>query len=197
MTLIDARLEELAAIELAKGGHDSLDAGACVMELVSYVAGEPWSDHPECACPVLTSFMVAWNDSLNDTDRQRLKPYIPRLVGTRSTPDVESVRSWLACDWLVRTFTPAWLRLAGLNDDAAVIEALPELTATELADAAMPTIKKAQKNSAAAGAAAWDAAGAAAGDAARAALRPAVVALQDSAMRLVERMVWLKDDDDD
>ena len=144
----------------------------------------PWSDHPECACPVLTAFMVNWNDVLPDDERQRLKPYITRLVGTRSTKDVEARRSWMACDWLVRTFTPAWLRRAGLNDDAAALEALSELTAPELVDAAMPAIKKARASArawdaardaawAAAWAAAWDAARAAAGDAAWDAARDA------------------------
>jgi len=173
MTVIEGRLPEIESIELKSGGHRNLDDGACVMEAVAYVAGEPWSDHPQCACPVLTSFMVSWNDTLNDTDRQRLKPYIPRLVGTRSTPEAESVRAWMACDWLVRTFTPKWLRLVGLDEEAAALEGLPELTSTELVEAALPVIRKAKKGAAAAGAAAWaaarDAAGAAAGAAARAA----------------------------
>jgi hypothetical protein len=202
VTISEPRLEELDALTLLKGSHgENSDYQMCVMEAVAYVAGEPWSDHPECACPVLTSFMVPWNDQLGDADRQRLKPYIPRLVGTRSTSEVEQRRSWMACDWLVRTFTPAWLRLAGLNEDAAALEALPELTASELVDAALPTIKKAQKSAAAAGAAARDAAraaardaaGAAAGAAARAAARdalaPTVSALQDSAFDLLDRMI--------
>jgi hypothetical protein len=187
MTLIEERLAEIEALHLAKGAHDDHDinAGACVMEAVAYVAGEPWSDHPACACPVLTAFMVAWNDQLDDDTRQRLKPYIPRLVGTRSTAEVEARRSWMACDWLVRTFTPAWLRHAGLDEDAAALEALPELTAAELADAAMPTIKAAQIRAAAAG----DAAGDAAWDAARAALAPTVSALQEPAFHLLDRMI--------
>ncbi len=53
---------------------------------------------------------------------------------------------------------------------------------------------------AAARAAAWAAAGDAAGDAARAAaraaLQPTVIELQASAFQLVERMAWLKDEDD-
>ena len=27
------------------------------MQLVSYIADEPWSDHPACTCPVLTALM--------------------------------------------------------------------------------------------------------------------------------------------
>lgn len=170
MTVIEDRAALFNnGIVLERGSHARQDA-YCVMEAVAYVAGEPWSDHPQCASPVLTTFMVNWNDQLDDETRQRLKPYIPRLVGTRSTPEVESARSWLACDWLVRTFTPAWLRLAGLVEDATALEALPELTASELANAVMPTIRKAKEGADAAwdavGAAAWAAAWAAVGDAA-------------------------------
>ena len=80
MTVIEDRAALFNnGIVLAKGEHqDKMDA-YCVMEAVAYVAGEPWSDHPQCACPVLTSFLISWNDALDDVTRQRLKPYIPRL----------------------------------------------------------------------------------------------------------------------
>jgi len=71
--------------ELDRGGHESWEKGACVMEAVAYVAGEPFSDHPACASPVITSFLISWNDSLPDDQRQMLKPYIPRIVGTKTT----------------------------------------------------------------------------------------------------------------
>ena len=74
--------DKWAAIErlsLQSGSHESLEKGMCVMEAAAYVAGEPWSDHPVCACPVITAFMIAWNDALpNDAERDRLlKPLIP------------------------------------------------------------------------------------------------------------------------
>ena len=105
--------ERLAALPpLSAGAHEHVDEGACFMEAVSYVAGEPWSDTPACACPVLGAFMRAWNDDLPEADRARLlRPLVLRLVGSRSTPEVEARRSWLAMDWLVRTNAPAWLQL--------------------------------------------------------------------------------------
>lgn len=74
MTTIDStRLAEVTARDIGHGAHFSLDDGLCVMEAVAYVAGEPWSDHPKCACPVLGAFMRAWNDGLpTDEDRTRL-----------------------------------------------------------------------------------------------------------------------------
>ena len=45
---MDLTAEQLALIErthLDYGAHDKFDDGACAMELVSYIAGEPWGDH--------------------------------------------------------------------------------------------------------------------------------------------------------
>src|SRR5690348_11325241 len=99
--IVEDRLPALETIHLSSGAHESFEAGVCAMEMVAYLAGEPHSDAPECACPVLTSFMVAWNDGLpSDAERDRLlKPFLPRLIGTRATPAVESRRAWLAMDW--------------------------------------------------------------------------------------------------
>ncbi|HET7150680.1 MAG TPA: hypothetical protein VFI60_04670, partial [Candidatus Acidoferrum sp.] len=178
----------------------------CVMEAVAFVAGEEWSDKPECACPVIASFLRVWNDGLpSDADRDRLlKPLIPRIVGTRNKK-LEKRRSLMAADWLVRVHTPAWLRLAGLTRQAESLEQLPEITSM----AKIPSIKgpiEAARNDAAAagaaaGAAAWDAAGdaagaaagAAAGDAARDALKPTCEKLQQSALELVNRMIDAKE----
>jgi hypothetical protein len=188
---------DLDTITLDKGSHQSKDEGGCILEWVSYLAGEPWSDTPECVSPVIRQFCITWNDQLPDADRTRLlRPFLLKVQGTNTGPEDDEKRAWVACDWLVREFTPGWLRRAGLNDDAAVLAALPELTSTELCDAALPSIRKAQKKAdaardaagAAAGAAARDAAGAAAWDAARDALQDTVTELQVSACGLLDRM---------
>ena len=81
---------------------DDLDHGACVMEAVAFLAGEKWSDHPECASPALGDFLRSWNDGSTDEQRQELKQYIPRLVGSKGTKAQESERRWMAADWLIR-----------------------------------------------------------------------------------------------
>lgn len=124
---------DLNALHLESGSHPSPESGMCVMEAVAYFAHEPFSDYPECVSPVLTAFLMSWNDSLADEPRQRLKRFIPMVVGTRTTPEDEDARAWLATDWLVRTFTPVWLDRAGLTEDAAALRALPALTSTGLA----------------------------------------------------------------
>ncbi len=137
-------------------------ADACVMEAVAYVAGEPWSDHPECASQVLGAFLRSWNDSLPDVDRQMLKQYIPRLVGSKGTKEREDARAFMAMDWLVREYTPVWLRAAKLDKQAELLEALPEIRRGMAVPSIRPTIDTVRADARAAWDAAWDAARAAA-----------------------------------
>ncbi len=176
---------DLDSLHLDTGAHGSPEDGACIMEAVSLLAGEVWSDTPACASPVLGAFLRSWNDSLPDDERQQLKQYIPRLVGSKGTPAQEDERAWMAMDWLIRTYTPAWLRLAGLNGQAATLASLPEFQAGMDVPSIRPAIDRVRKDAAAAwaaaraaardaaGDAAWDAARAAAGDAAGDAARDA------------------------
>jgi len=158
---------DIDAITLAKGSHRTPDEGMCLMEAVAYVAGESHSDRPECVCPVLAAFGRTWNDALDDEDRNRLlKPFIPLLVGTRSTPAVEQRRGFLAADWVVRVYAPVWLRAAGLEDEAAELEGLAPLLSVESSVAARPAIDRARAAAMDAAAAALAAAGDAAIDAA-------------------------------
>lgn len=102
MSILEERLPYLEPLRLEQGAHDAPNnrlVRACVMEAVAYVAGEPWSDSPECASPVLGAFLRSWNDSLSDEDRQMLKPLIPRLVGSKASKRVEEKRAWMATDW--------------------------------------------------------------------------------------------------
>ena len=169
MTTIDTA-QFLADLRLKNGGHSPMgDDGMCVMEATAYIAGEPWSDHPTCVSRVLTDYCINLNDRWDDVARQRLVPFIPRLIGTRDD-GLDETRGYLALDWLIRTFTPAWLDLAGLTAEAAELRALRRIADLAAAQAAGPVVKQAQTKAAAAGAAAGDAAGdaarAAAGDAA-------------------------------
>lgn len=126
--LLDQRLHLLKDMEIRYGGHTSVRHGACVMELVGWVAGETFSDHPRCACPVLTEFLVEWNDRIGDQARRLLKPLIPKLVGSRSTHEVERTRSWLLADWAMRVAAPMALDSAHLPDLAQRLRDLPEVT---------------------------------------------------------------------
>ena len=168
-------LEMLDAIALNHGGHGSPDDGHCLLEVVSMFANEPFGDTPECVDPVLRSFGISWNDGMHcDEEREQLKQYIVRLVGTNKGPELSRKRSWMAMDWLVRVHTAAWLTLTpALMPHANALKALPPLTCEQDLRLAMPALEKAKTEAANAWDAAWDAAGAAGGAAAWAAARAA------------------------
>jgi hypothetical protein len=123
---------DLATVRLARGCHRSPAQGVSVMELVSYLAHEPFSDYPKTASVVITIFLRYWNDALDDNDRQMLLPYAAQVVGTASSPEIERRRALLVLDWQRRTFLPTWLRLAGLERHATACEELPPLTTDSL-----------------------------------------------------------------
>jgi hypothetical protein len=86
-------------IRLSKGKHASPSEGACVMELASMLAGEPFSDRPASVCPVIAGFMRAYNDRVDDERRQDLYRYAAEVVGTRGVPDVEHARERRCLEW--------------------------------------------------------------------------------------------------
>jgi hypothetical protein len=187
---------DLETVHLDQGAHSSPEDGACLLEVVAMFVGQPFNDAPKCVSPVLRTFGIGLNDQWDDAQRQTLRPFIPRLPGTAGD-GLDEARSYLALDWLIRTYTPAWLDLAGLAESAAELRALRRIADMAAAEAAGPVVRAAQTKAAAAGAAAgaaaWhaagDAAGAAAGDAAWDALKETVKELQASALDLLDRMI--------
>ena len=111
---------------LAHGTHATPAQGRCAMEWVSYLAGEPHSDHPRCVSPVLRAFCTMLNDALEDGPRQRLRPYLARTIGTAGD-GLDEARSWIALDWLVRSYAPAWLAAAQLHRAAERLATLPSV----------------------------------------------------------------------
>ena len=198
---------DLATMRFGVGSHDATDAPTgdrdlCIMEAVAYMAGEPWSDTPACASPVIAAFLRSWNDALSDEDRDRHLPadkWVPRLVGSRGDNATEERRAYLALDWLIRVHAPAWLDLVpSLAPHAAALRALPDVRDMPSAQVAGSVVVAARDAAAglwdtaawdtaawdtaawdaaraSAVTAAWDAARAAAGAAARAAAGAAAV----------------------
>src|SRR5262245_59576372 len=117
---------DLASLHLAVGEHDERDEGVCLLEAVAWFAGQEHTDHPPCVCPVIAVFGRSWNDSLDDQTRQRLIPYIPRMVGTAD--DLSERRAWLCLDWLSRECAPAFLELSpALKPLADALRVVPEI----------------------------------------------------------------------
>jgi hypothetical protein len=82
MSGYDAHPPELVPI-LSRGKHRSARKGACFMELVSYLAGERWSDHPDCTHPLLAAAARDVNDYTSDAGRPRLAGLIPSVIGLK------------------------------------------------------------------------------------------------------------------
>lgn len=103
---------------LAYGTHPSPQDGRCAMEWVAHLAGERHSDQPDCVSAVVRALCMALNDGLNCSERQRLRPYLTRMIGT-AADGLDEWRAWMALDWLIGVYAPTWLRRAGLYDAAA------------------------------------------------------------------------------
>jgi hypothetical protein len=66
---------------LARGKHRSPRSGACFMEMASVLAGERWTDQPQCTHPLLAGLARLVNDSVSDAGRRGLVELIPSVVG--------------------------------------------------------------------------------------------------------------------
>jgi hypothetical protein len=63
-----------------------------VIELASMLAGGPFSDHPQSACPVIAAFLRSYDDHLDDDRRQDLYRHAARVAGTRADADADAER---------------------------------------------------------------------------------------------------------
>jgi hypothetical protein len=123
---------DLSTVSLSRGAHATAADGVCALEAVAALAGEPHSDRPRCASPVIAAFLRTWSDALPDdaTRTRLLVPLLPEVVGTRASAVVEEARAWRCLDWAARDHAPAWLAVeAGCADHAATLRALSPIHA--------------------------------------------------------------------
>jgi hypothetical protein len=134
---------------LGYGTHPTPEDGRCAMEWVSHLAGEPHSDEPACVSPVLRAYCTSLNDSLDDGPRQLLRPYLARTIGT-ADDGLDETRSWMALDWLIRTYAPTWLAAAGLTGPThQLADRAPVMNGSDL-DEALVALKAARRDARAA-----------------------------------------------
>ena len=146
---------DLTTLTLTLGGHDSDSGEMCLLEAAAYQAGEPWSDRPQCVSLVLAAYGRSLNDALPDDTRQRLIPFIPRLLNTAGD-GLDERRAYLALDWLSRINLPAWLRLVpALTAQADLLAAGPEVVDLSTAAASSALVRQAASQANAAQAAVW------------------------------------------
>jgi hypothetical protein len=140
--VVENRLAKLHELHLDVGEHSSFKDGYSATELISWLAGEPYTASPKCLSPWLRAFLQVFNNGLYDGGRQNLKPYLPRCIGTAGDGK-DQARSWLAADWVVRVSTPTWLKLAGATETAEELRALPPITDAETTKAGRSVARKA------------------------------------------------------
>ena len=51
------------------------------MEFASLLAGERWSDHPDCTHPLLAAVARDVNDHIGDEARRQIAPLVPEVIG--------------------------------------------------------------------------------------------------------------------
>ncbi|RDD63907.1 hypothetical protein [Ferruginivarius sediminum] len=108
-------------IELITGVGDARLGKLCIMSFVSLLAGENFGDRPKSASQVIRKFAIPVNDRMGSPERQRLKPFAPRIVGTNDGRDRE--RAVLLYRAIVEEVLPV-LPLTGVNlNDQAAVEA--------------------------------------------------------------------------
>jgi hypothetical protein len=86
-------------VRLARGRHLSPHEGACVMELASMLAGEPFGRRPRSVSPTIAAFLRTYNDRLDDDRRQDLYACAAKVVGTRASAGVERARARRCLAW--------------------------------------------------------------------------------------------------
>ena len=118
MTDTEADLSTLWRFPLRRGNSDDPRNGACLLDAVSWLEYGTLGDHPRCVCPVIASFGRGINDAMTDAGRQRLRVFIPRLVGTVDPPAERARAEYLAWQ-AIRVFAPLALDAAGRHEDAA------------------------------------------------------------------------------
>jgi hypothetical protein len=102
------------SLRLEPGAHRSPRDGVCVVELASILAGEEFSDRPECVDQPIAAFLRSWNDRASHVDRQRLRPYAERIVGSRAGPALTAGRRDICLG-----FAGAELGRGGVRDSLA------------------------------------------------------------------------------
>lgn len=90
---VNERMERLyESVELVRGAGDRRKRRLCIMSFVALLAGEEHTDDPKTASRVIRRYGIVVNDEMPADLRQRLKPFAPRILGTRDRHDRERAR---------------------------------------------------------------------------------------------------------
>lgn len=89
--------EALDRFELINAAGSETDGTACAMTALSWVAGEAWTDRPQCASRLLTNWVINANDDTGTTVEQRkelVRQGETGIIDTWWIPDLVMVDLW-------------------------------------------------------------------------------------------------------
>jgi hypothetical protein len=96
----DISMDELKSFTFSVGSNLTREDGMCLMEAVSYLAGEEHTDTPKCASPIITNIAIYLNDVGVFDDRQAALADLPwRIVGT-ANPEFELAREAMYVEFM-------------------------------------------------------------------------------------------------
>ena len=177
-------ITEIWKFDLRRGNSRDPREGACIMDAISWLEYGTLGDHPACVCPVIAAYGRGINDAMSDVGRQRLKVFIPRLVGTVDPASEQARAEYLAWQ-AIRVFAPLALDAAGHIADARKLRdfngTLEEADSAAIAAAKAAIAASADSAAIAAAKAAIAASAASAASAAIAAAKAAKAAIAASA----------------
>jgi hypothetical protein len=110
--------------KLRAGHSDDPSHGACAADAVNWLVHGKHGDAPECACRVILPYLIRGNDTMPDDTRERLKPYLHRIAGSRS-PEHESARLRILVLAASRIFAANAVERVGLSDVAESLRSIP------------------------------------------------------------------------
>ena len=77
---------------LRRGSGLRPSEGGCIMQVVDWIHNGTWTDSPRCVHLGLRTLAINVNDTVDDGERQRLLDLAPRLIGTDTLTEEQSIR---------------------------------------------------------------------------------------------------------
>ncbi|MGY1652888.1 hypothetical protein [Geodermatophilus sp. SYSU D01119] len=107
---------------LGRGRHRAPARGACFLEYTALLAGEPFTDAPQCVDAELAAVLRHANDVLSDADRPRLLPLLGRAIGlVAAGPDAGRLQRRVAQGFAAAVGSPLspeelrWVRVGAVD----------------------------------------------------------------------------------
>ena len=99
--------------DLTVGSSKHPSRGACVMDAISWLEYGRLGDRPQVVCPIVAEMARILNDTLPFEPRQRLKLFIPRMIGTNHMEDLQPRLNYLTTQMRAIYLSPADIAGAG------------------------------------------------------------------------------------